>query len=315
MFRNRFLAAILAVLTAVLACNLPGAGPTPGLPPSNVTLAINSELPPPTVPAATVSVPTVPPLTVAMIKNGTYKTPQVGQVVTLTDGVYDRATSNEDIFHVALEAVALGDLNDDGAVDAAAIMSENTGGTGFFKSLIVILNQNGAPMQWTDRYLEDRAGIKGLTIQNGRILLDAMLHGPNDGLCCPSFPVLETFRLRDRRLILAHFISTPAGTRREILITSPTAGGSVSGSMPVAGTVTVLPFENTLAYAVFDKDENKIASGTITVTPGAGSSGTFAAAIDLSGIPLGMIVRLEISDLSAADGSILAMDSVDVLVK
>jgi hypothetical protein len=181
--------------------------------------------------------------------------------------------------------------------------------------LIVILNQNGAPMQWTDRYLEDRAGIKGLTIQNGRILLDAMLHGPNDGLCCPSFPVLETFRLRDRRLILAHFISTPAGTRREILITSPTAGGSVSGSMPVAGTVTVLPFENTLAYAVFDKDENKIASGTITVTPGAGSSGTFAAAIDLSGIPLGMIVRLEISDLSAADGSILAMDSVDVLVK
>jgi hypothetical protein len=315
--RPRLIAASLSVLLAAIACHLPGLGGTlpSTVPPLNVTLAVSSSLPPLILPTATVFLPTVPPLTVEMVKNGTYKTPQLGQVVTLTDGAYDRATSNEDILHVALNPVALGDLNGDGAVDAAGIMSENSGGTGFFTSLIVVLNQNGAPVQWTDRYLEDRAGINGLTIQDGRIVLDAILHGVDDPMCCPNFPVLETFRLQGRTLILTHFVSIPSGQRREILITAPGAGDSVSGSMPVAGSVTLLPFENTLAYAIFDRDENKIASGTIPVTPGAGSSGTFAASIDLSGIPLGTPVRLEISDLSAADGSLLAMDSVDVLVK
>jgi hypothetical protein len=310
--RTRLLAASLTVVLAAMACNLTGTGvsPTPGLTPSGDTLL------PPTASPTPTQIPTpVPPLTEAMIKNGTYKAPQTGETVTLTDGHYDRATSNEDVLHVALEAVALGDLNADGAIDAAAIMSENTGGTGFFISLIVILNQNGSPVQGPDRFIEDRAVTNSLSIQDGRILLDIVLHGPGEPSCCPNFPVLETFRLEGKRLILTHFVSTPAGPRREILITAPAAGGSVSGSMPVAGNVTLLPFENTLAYAIFDQDENKLASGTITVTPGAGSSGTFAAAIDLSGIPLGTTVRLEISDLSAADGSILALDSAEVLVK
>lgn len=324
MKRHYAFAAVLTVLLAVMACNLTGtsAAPTAAVstvkfPSPKITLHVPSKLPillPSDTPASTA----VPPLTEAMIKNGTYKAPQSGETVTLTDGKFDRTTPDTDVLHVAIQGpIVFGDLNGDHAADAAFMMSENTGGTGNFVSLIVVLDQNGAPVQWSDRYIEDRAEINSLAIQNERILLDALIHGPNDGMCCPSFHVTETFQLKAKKLILTHFVSyTGSSTpQREIFLSSPAAGDSVSGSMTVVGMITILPFENTLAYAIFDKDENKLASGTFTVTPGAGASGTFSASIDLSGIPVGASVRLEVSSLSPANGSLLAMDSVYVLVK
>ncbi len=127
----------------------------------------------------------------------------------------------------------------------------------------------------------------------------------------------ETYRLKAKKLTLTHFVSyTGSSTpQREIFLSSPAAGDLVSGSMTVVGMITILPFENTLAYAIFDKDENKLASGTFKATPGAGASGTFSASIDLAGIPVGTKVRLEVSSVSPADGSLLAMDSVYVLAK
>ncbi len=113
-----------------------------------------------------------------MIKNGTYKAPQSGETVTLTDGKFDRTTPDTDVLHVAIPGpIAFGDLNGDRAADAAFIMSENTGGTGNFVSLIVVLNQNGSPVQWPDRYIEDRAETNSLAIQDGRILLDGLITG------------------------------------------------------------------------------------------------------------------------------------------
>jgi hypothetical protein len=46
-----------------------------------------------------------------------------------------------------------------------------------------------------------------------------------------------------------------------------------------------------------------------------GTPGTFDASIDISMVPAGTTIRLKITDLSAADGSILAMDSVELMVK
>ncbi len=313
--RTRLLAASLTAVLAAMACNLTGTGasPTPGLPPSGDTV-----LPPTASPTPTQIITTVPPLTADMLRNGTYKLPETGETVTLVNGAYDRATSNEDILHVALlEPVALGDLNGDGAGDGAIYLSENTGGTGFFVSVIVVLNQGGAPVQSADRFIDDRPQAVDLRIQGGRILADLVLHGVQDPMCCPNFPVKETLRLQNNRLILTHFTSTPpGGTLREITISAPLPDAAVSHPLPVAGTVTVSPFENTLGYAIFDLGGNKLAEGSIMVASGGmGEPGTFNSPIDISAIPAGTIIQLEVSDLSAADGSILAMDSVYVLVK
>jgi len=320
MKRLRAFAAFLTVWFAALACSLPvgGASPTIPLPPPQLTQTTSAASPAPVLPTITAAVPTVAPLTADMLKNGTYKLPQLGEMVTLANGKYDSDPSAENIIHaVLLDPIAFGDLNGDGGEDAAVLFSENSGGTGDFISVVVVLNQNGAPVQSANRMIDDRAMINGMTIANGRIVVDAVIHGPGDPMCCPNFPAKETLQLRNNLLILTHFTSAPSGgPLREILITAPAAGATVSGSIQVYGSVTVSPFENTLNASIFGMGGNKLSSGPIMVTSdGMGGPGTFASAIDVSAIPAGADLRLEVSDLSAADGSILAMDSVECTVQ
>ncbi len=82
--------------------------------------------------------------------------------------------------------MAFGDLNGDGAGDAAVLLAENYGGSGVFVSVIAMLNQNGQPVQAASELIDDRPIINGLSIQNGQIFLDATVHGPNDPGCCAA---------------------------------------------------------------------------------------------------------------------------------
>src|SRR5215207_4037666 len=70
------------------------------------------------------------------IRNAQY---QIGatdalQVVQLTDGTFEQGTPGSDDFMSILvsDFVALGDLDADGIEEAAALISENYGGTGIF---------------------------------------------------------------------------------------------------------------------------------------------------------------------------------------
>jgi hypothetical protein len=265
----------------------------------------------PTTESADTNTPTVPPLTEAMLRNGTYRLPQFGETVTLVDGKFDRAESMENLLHVQIvEPIAFGDLNGDGVADAAVILSENGGGSGFLISVVVMLNQGGVPVQSADRFIEDRAQINNLTIQNQRIALDAIIHGVQDPMCCPTLPAVETMQLWHGGLVLVGFASSTGGQLRAIAITAPQSGSTATGSVQVAGNFTIAPFENTFAYEFFNVGGSMIANGSF-VTAGGGA---FNAAVSLAGIPAGEVI-LEIEDLSAADGSLLAMDSVFLLVQ
>jgi hypothetical protein len=84
----------------------------------------------------------------------------------------------------------------------------------------------------------------------------------------------------------------------------------------VTGTVSIAPFENNLTYFVYDEDGNQYAAGPVMVTaPDFGAPGTFDVTFTLEGIPAGTVIYLEIQDQSAADGSLLALDVVKLLVK
>jgi hypothetical protein len=79
--------------------------------------------------------------------------------------------------------------------------------------------------------------------------------------------------------------------------------------------VTISPFENNLSYRVYNEQGNELAAGPIMVTaPDLGAPGTFTVTLDLGAFPMGRL-HIEISDLSAADGSVLALASVAVVVK
>jgi hypothetical protein len=230
------------------------------------------------------------------------------------DGIF----TDEDRTDVRVFApIAFRDLNGDGVEDAAVLVGENFGGSGTFVFLVVYLNQNGRPQQFAATLVDDRPKINSLAIEDGQIVLEVLVHGVNDPMCCPTFPVTRTYRLGTEGLVLTSQTSqTPGGAERAISIEQPLDGSEVSGSIQVKGTVTISPFENNLVYAIYDEKGEELVRGPFRVqAEDPGGPGTFDNPIDLSGIPGDMTIRLELSELSMADGSLLAMDSVGLKVK
>jgi len=109
---------------------------------------------------------------------------------------------------------------------------------------------------------------------------------------------------------------TPDGSPRTITIESPDNGTEVFSSVQIKGSFAIAPFENNLTYSIVDFGGVELARGAISVTaPDPGAPGTFEAIIPLGNILSGAVIKLEVQDISAADGSLFAMDSVELVVK
>jgi hypothetical protein len=268
--------------------------------------------------------PTVsaPGLTVEQLKNAQY---QLGArddhaIVQLTDGIYQEGTgaTTLDYAYIALtDFVAMGDLSGDGVDEAAAIFYENYGGTGNFSFLAIYKNVNGLPVFFTSTFIDDRPIINSIKIENGEVYLDAIIHGHEDPGCCPQLPTTRRYALVNNQLRLTNYSSTtPVDTTRVVEITSPANLTETTDSLQVNGTVSIAPFENTLTYSIFNEAGDELGAGPVTViAPDLGAPGIFNEVISLADIPLGTTIYLDIKDLSAADGSILALDSIKLLVK
>jgi hypothetical protein len=217
-----------------------------------------------------------------------------------------------------LDTVATGDLNGDGVNDAAILLAESGGGSGVFESVVAVLDKGGTPSQAGQVQLGDRVRINSLAIDSSTVKLDALVQGPNDPMCCPSQPETQSFRLVENTLWLTHLISrTPDNHDRSITINAPADGSSVTNPFTVSGSVTIAPFENTLAYRLFLPDGTKVNESTLLVdsSGNAGGPGTFSQPFNLSNAGISGPVILQILDRSAADGSTLALDSIMLTVQ
>ena len=305
-----FLALILA------SCSAPFVGTNPAPQPAPVT-----ETPVPTAQPPTA----LPALTLEQLKNAEVKiTGTTGaqmRTVKLTDGEFisgnDPASTDYVSVHIG-QQVAYGDLNGDGLQDAAIIIGENYGGTGDFVSVVAMFNQGGQPVFTASAGVDDRPIVNTLAIENGEILLDAIVHGPNDPGCCPAQPVTESFRLWGGRLVLTHLTSkTPSGVERIIKIEAPASDSEVSGPFTIQGMVTVAPFENNLVYTVFVEGapDPVMQSAVMVNAAEMGGPGDFQLPLDFTQAGIKGNVRIEISDLSAADGAYLAVATLFLTVK
>jgi hypothetical protein len=311
MTHRRYITSFLILTLTSLACGLVSSAP---ISPTPVPIQ-------PTVQAPT-EIPAIPQLTADQLKNAQY---QLGArddhaVVQLTGGQYQQGTdaTTLDFAHVSLvDFISIGDLTGDGINEAAAILFENYGGTGNFGFLAIYTNVNGLPVFLSSVMIDDRPLINSMTIENGEVYLDAVTHGFDDPGCCPQLSTTRRYALVNNRLRITNYATaTPNGAKRTIEIMSLTDGTEVTEFVQVSGTVSIAPFENSLSYFIYDEAGNQIAAGPAKVTaPDFGASGTFSELIPLAGISAGTTVYLEIQDLSAADGSWLAMDSVKLLVK
>ena len=214
------------------------------------------------------------------------------------------------------EPVAFGDLNYDGRQDAAVLLAENMGGTGVFVSLIAVLDDGGAPRQVASVFIDDRPMINMLVIQSGEILLEAVLHGADDPMCCPEQQSQRGYRLYTDQLVLTRLSDeTTTGIMRSIDITSPIDLEEKEYPVAVSGSVTIGPFESTLAYNIYDPANILVTAGSVmTDSPDMGLPGNFSLSVDLTMAGVSGNIRMEFVEYSMADGSVLTLDSVLVRV-
>jgi len=280
-------------------------------PPEPVQIPL-TQVPPTAPPTAGISA-----LTPDQVKNAKVQlvSQDKHQIVQLTNGAYQSTTdvSSPDFMSINLAPqMAFGDLNGDGVGDAALLLAENYGGSGVFVSLIAMLDQNGYPVQAASALIDDRPKINSLSIQHGQILLDALVHGPNDPACCAARPTKQTFRYAFGKLMLTAFSSAaPDGSERVITVTHPSDGDQFKNSAPLTVTGTVTPFENNLVYSVFDSTGSRVLTGSLLVqTSQPGGPGSFTLPVDLSRISTTGPALIQFVDSSPADGSILSLGSV-----
>jgi hypothetical protein len=256
-----------------------------------------------------------------LIRNAQYQlgVPDSLQVVQLQDGIFEQGTAGDpDYISAQLTSfVASGDLDGDGSDEIAALISENFGGTGVFVFVAIYKNVNGVPTFITSSVVDDRPQLNALSIENGEIFLDATLHAVDDPMCCPTLRTTRHYRLVDAQLDMTDYTTfTPDGRPRTITIESPANGTEIFSTVQVKGSVAIAPFENNLTYSIKDGAGVELSRGAVPVTaPDLGAPGTFDAQISIGSIISGTVITIEIQDRSAADDSLLAMDSVQLVVK
>ena len=203
---KRRLLPMSAILAFVANACIPGPGATPTIAPTlEPPTPMASEVPatPTSAPEAPTQTPTPAGLHIDQLRNTSYRfTDMPDTPVQLTDGVQPRDVNDPAgaDYRVAGiveggEAIALGDLDGDGAGDAAVILTADPDGTGVFYHLFIMLSNAGEPSQAVEAFLGDRVALHEVSIANNEVTVRMDVAGPGDGACCPSQPSVWRYSL------------------------------------------------------------------------------------------------------------------------
>lgn len=313
----------LLILLVMSACTLPFGLTSAADSPTPAPVIVDESTPPTATPAPVIDTPA---LTVEQALNATYTLDSFegGKMeYTLVDGGYQNGGDPAAVGYVAVfilrDQIALGDINGDGAGDAVVPVGLNFGGTGQFVFLAALLNQGGLPVHAAPATygIGDRPLVQALSIENGKINLAATVSGPNDPACCPTVPLTITFEYNEMGYRVLRVTTTaPTGLVRQISISDPAPEASVGPQVTISGSTTVGPFENNLVYRVYGPDGMAVSeAGFMVQNEDIGQPSTFALPLDFAALGLSGRIRVEIAEMSMADGSILMLDSIYLNVK
>lgn len=273
----------------------------------------------PTIPMLTEPAQTAAPsagVSLDTFANMTLISPQTQTTVQLTSGAFDGETNGSPLLIQLLPQAAFGDLNGDGLDDAALLITENTGGSGVYVSLVAMVNNGSGFDQIATMEIDDRPLINSIAIENGRIILDAVIHAVDDPMVEPTMKVVEEYTLEGGILVRRKLDSTMHEAARTIVIDSPAEAAAVDASFQVTGSMPIAPFENTLSYRIFDESRTMIDQGPFMVTAAdIGAPATFNNMLTIPGAISGSIYRIELEEMSMADGTAVCLNSVEVVVK
>lgn len=206
---------VLVVALFLSGCTL---GSTPEVAPTPTPIAILPTDAPtavPTVAPTSTPEPILPaPITADDAANLAY-TGIYTEAVQLTDGKFEGEPfvpggASRPTVTLLADFFAQGDLNSDDLADAAALLVENSGGSGAFIYLAALLNGEAGPVNVSTVLVGDRGNPESLTIVDGAIVLTFLTQGPTDPMCCPTQLVTQTYALEANELMLIAQDPAPA---------------------------------------------------------------------------------------------------------
>ncbi len=129
-------------------------------------------------------------LTVESLINEKYDT-EIGKII-FKEGKY-----KDDPFYAEIisNGIAFGDLNNDDYKDAAVVYYYTGGGSGSFYFINVVINQNGKSYHGARIDLGDRVEMNSVEIKENKIIVDMVIQGPYDGMCCPTLRKIFEYEL------------------------------------------------------------------------------------------------------------------------
>jgi len=141
-------------------------------------------------------------LALSLLQNAEYLSDyaEAGRVA-LTDGRYEDPEAEITVALVD-SLVAYGDLTGDGMDEAALVLATNMGGSGVFLDLAVVADRHGVPTNVAVIDLGDRIRVESMEIRDRQVVLDMIVHGPGDPMCCPTRHVTEKYGLHGEEIEL-----------------------------------------------------------------------------------------------------------------
>jgi uncharacterized lipoprotein YbaY len=239
-----------------------------------------------------------------------------GDKVLLTDGKFEDAANN---ISVELRGPqATGDLNGDGATDAAVTLVASTGGSGVFSVLSAVLNVDGQAKPVDSAFLGDRIRVQRIGIADGVITvryLDRRFDQPMSAR--PTIPVVQRYTLKDDQLVATGPLSSASLNHAEYFVTLVDGQPSGKGfftrgrySDPANQvTATLLPTPR----ATGDLDGDGSPDTAVIVASNTGGSGTFIfteAVLNKDYVPQTVAAallgdRVRVTDVEIEEGQIL----------
>ncbi len=189
---------------------------------------------------------------------------------TLEDGEFREpvAPGSASELEIRLSQWTLGDLDGDGSADAAAITIEHLGGSGNFRYLHALLNEEGDLRDADTVFLGDRIRIAGLSIHEGIITVAIVDRPPGAPYsAAPSILVIRRFRLAGEALAELSGISGADAFACDgslpdaalVIVTSPAAGEEVASGFTVRGCSRT--FESNVQWRLLGRTGEELASG------------------------------------------------------
>jgi len=130
-------------------------------------------------------------LTLSQLQNATYQIPLLGKV-TLNNGVYQ--SQSQDPVEVRMsKRFVIGDMNQDGALDAVTVLRVTEPGRKPTYYLAAIANQNGQPNNVDTMSIGQGFGVKSLSMNGSQVTVTLVKYGPRDAPCCPSDAVTQNY--------------------------------------------------------------------------------------------------------------------------